>query len=199
MTVIRAFIAVDLPVKILDQLGKISQSLKRDIPTGGIRWVPVKNIHLTLMFLGDVTLSNLDPISKTLDAELASFNQVKIQLEGLGAFPSVKKPRVLWIGIAYPPELKTIYNSIQQNIGALGYPRDERAFSPHLTLGRVSQNITSADLFQISQVIESHPIGSLGSALIDSIHLYQSDLRPGGAVYTKLYSVNLGELTTFIS
>jgi RNA 2',3'-cyclic 3'-phosphodiesterase len=189
---IRAFIAVDLPDKILAPIGQIIQSLQQDLPKNIIRWVPLHNIHLTLMFLGDVEASKLEPLKPILSDELSAHASFDIHVRGLGVFPSVKKPRVLWIGVVYPPEFAAIYHDIQQRVSELGYPRDERPLSPHLTIGRVQRTAKIDEINRIDQAVLANDIGSVGTATIDCVHLYRSDLKPNGAIYTQLHSVMLG-------
>lgn len=192
MKVIRAFIAVDFTENIYIHLEQVLHSLQQNIrPTNLVRWVKGRNIHLTLMFLGDVPVSDLGRVQDTLSRAVQEYGPFDIQLGGLGAFPSPRKPRVIWIGVEFPPVLKEIYHRVQLDIGGLGYPRDDRPFSPHLTVGRVSPKAAAAEIDNLSQVIQNTRVGVIGNATIDSVHLYRSDLGAGGAVYTRLFSTNL--------
>jgi 2'-5' RNA ligase len=97
------------------------------------------------------------------------------------------------VGVEAPPELHALHHGIDVETQRLGYAREERDFSPHLTLGRVSRNATSRDVQRISEVVGSLKVGFLGAARVQAINLYRSDLQPGGAVYTRLFSAPLAE------
>jgi 2'-5' RNA ligase len=98
---------------------------------------------------------------------------------------------VLWIGIQAPQELIAIQKGIEVATNRLGYAREERAFSPHLTFGRVSRNATSQDVKDIAHTLEKTPIGFLGATCVEQVHLYRSDLNHKGAVYTKIFSTTM--------
>lgn len=191
MAVIRAFIAIDLSPEIEQHLHGVIDSYKKQLVNIPIRWVPASNIHLTLKFLGDVSISNLGILTDMIETEVSSHHQFDISVGGSGAFPNLRQPRIVWVGVEAPAELTTIQNGIETTTGRLGYAREERAFSPHLTLGRVSRNASTQDLKTISKVIETARVGFLGATCVEKIHLYRSDLQPSGAVYTKIFSSSL--------
>lgn len=191
MSVIRAFIAIDLSLDIQHRLDDVLQNYKSQLVTIPIRWVAASNIHLTLKFLGDVSLSNLNLLTDMLQTEISTHHQFDISVGGSGAFPNNRQPRVIWVGVEAPPELTAIQNGIETTTARLGYAREERAFSPHLTLGRVSRNTTSQDVKAISKAIEVTRIGFLGANCVEKVFLYRSDLQPSGAVYTQLFSSSL--------
>jgi len=191
MSVIRAFIAIDLSADIQRRLDEVAQNYKTQLTNIPIRCVAAKNIHLTLIFLGDVSLSNLDILTDMIQAEISGHRQFDISVGGSGAFPSIRQPRIIWIGVEAPPELTAIQNGIEAITGRLGYVRDERPFSPHLTLGRVARNATSQDIKAISKALETNKVGFLGATCVEKVHLYRSDLQPTGAVYTQIFSSSL--------
>ncbi|MFZ2096153.1 MAG: RNA 2',3'-cyclic phosphodiesterase [Anaerolineales bacterium] len=191
MSVIRAFIAIDLSIDIQHRLDDVQRDYKAQLSNIPIRWVAASNIHLTLRFLGDVSLSNLNILTDMIQTEISSHHQFDISVGGSGAFPNNRQPRVIWIGVEAPPELATIQNGIETTTARLGYTREERAFSPHLTLGRISRNVNSQDMKLISKALESTRVGFLGITCVDKVHLYRSDLQPTGAVYTQIFSSSL--------
>ena len=191
MTVIRAFIAVDLSAEVLGRLEYLSGQLKAHMPAKAVRWVPAKNIHLTLKFLGDVSVSNLDVLYKILEAEAGKQPEFEVRVAGLGAFPSTHRPRVIWVGVEAPAELSALQRCIEAETSRLGYVGEERDFSPHLTLGRVSRNVTASELRQISEALVGAKAGALGICPIKAVHLYRSELNPQGSIYTRLYSAGL--------
>jgi 2'-5' RNA ligase len=188
MSVIRAFIAIELPAPILKCLDKVTLDLKQQLEKVPIRWVPAENIHLTLKFLGDVSEANLEVLKKILKSIGSNHHAFEISVGGLGAFPKAQYARVIWVGLEIPPELIALHHSLEIETGRLGYAREERPFSPHLTIGRVSRNPTAVNLNKLSDVLKSYKVGFLGVIQVQAIHLFRSDLQPSGAVYTKMFT-----------
>ena len=113
MSVIRAFIAIDLPPDVQDCLTQIAARLKAQVGEKHIRWVPVPNIHLTLKFLGDVSINNLDMLQEIITVEVAQHKRMEISIGRLGAFPKTRSPRVVWVGVEAPPEMETLQATTQ--------------------------------------------------------------------------------------
>jgi 2'-5' RNA ligase len=190
MSVIRAFIAIELSTEIQQALEQVSNQLKGQLGRVPVRWVPVKNIHLTLKILGDVSLANLEILEGILLTETARYAPFEVSIDKLGAFPSTRRPRVIWVGVEAPAELGQLQRALADATARLGYPPEERGFSPHLTLGRISRNASNSEVRQIGQAIEEADVGRLGVMQVQTVNLYRSDLQPTGAVYTCLYSAN---------
>lgn len=188
MSVIRAFIAIDIPGEIQECLTIVSNQLKEKIGEVPVRWVDPENIHLTLKFLGDVSMNNIEVLKESIRAEAYGCKPLVFSVGGVGAFPKVRNPRVIWVGVEAPTEMIDLQRGIDVQMSRIGYASDRRPFSPHLTLGRVSRNAKAAEIRQISEVLSSSKIGFLGVGRVNAVHLYRSDLKPEGAVYTKLYS-----------
>lgn len=191
MSVIRAFIAIELSSEIHHRLDQVSKQLKDQLVNMPVRWVPGQNIHLTLKFLGDVSIANLDMLTKILESTVSAHHTFEISAGGLGAFPKIHQPRVIWIGLEVPPELIAIQHSLELETARVGYPREERPFSPHLTLGRVSRNVSVVETQAIARALEATKVGFLGVTRVMAINLFRSDLNPDGAVYTRIYSAPL--------
>ncbi len=188
---IRAFIAVSLPAQITRRLDSVLQDLKARLPGNPVRWVPARNIHLTLKFLGDTPAARLEAIQAALSSAASQHSPFEVSVGELGAFPSVHRPRVVWMGVEAPPGLAALQRSIDQGMKQLGFPTEDRPFSPHLTLGRVSRNAGPNDARLLGEILERSKIETLGSLTIQAIHLYRSELAPGGSIYTGLYSAAL--------
>ena len=190
MNLLRAFIAVEIPRDIREAVCNATIPLQKGIGSA-IRWVPMENMHLTLKFLGDVSPTNIEMVSEMLRAEASLFNCFDLRFSGLGSFPNSKRPRVLYIGIQAPASLDALQRGIEAASRKLGYESEERAYSPHLTIGRARQHVTTNEQQSIRRTLEETRIDLLGTARVDSVHLYKSDLKPTGSVYTRLYSAPL--------
>lgn len=185
MDLIRAFIAIELSPEIRQQLGQLIQKFKA-LHIQAVRWVAVENIHLTLKFLGETNRADLDKLSKILISRSAEFSPFTFQVSGMGAFPSNRKPRVVWVGLQTSGALLELQSAIEDAATHIGIPTEERGFSPHLTLGRVRNDASPTDLQTLSSALTSMQAGDLGSMTAGSFTLFQSDLRPQGALYTPL-------------
>lgn len=190
MLPLRTFIAVDIPPPIQQAIQKKVNNL-RQYAGDSIRWVQVKNIHITLKFLGDVSPSGVEELTRMLQTETDSCPAFEIAISGLGAFPNSKRPRVLYIGVQAPAGLEALQVRIETACSRLGYESDPRPFSPHLTIGRVRDHVSPDGLQKLRRALEETKIDSLGTVRVDSVHLYKSELKPGGPLYTELFSAPL--------
>jgi RNA 2',3'-cyclic 3'-phosphodiesterase len=190
MSLLRAFIAVEIPLEIRESVCKAIAPLQKGLGSM-VRWVPMENMHLTLKFLGDVSPANVEMLSEMLRAEADLFHCFDLRLNGLGSFPNLKRPRVIYIGIYAPATLDGLQRGMESASRRLGYESEERGFSPHLTIGRVKQTATATEQQSIRRALEKTRIDSLGTARVDSVHLYKSYLKPTGSVYTRLFSAPL--------
>jgi 2'-5' RNA ligase len=191
MNMIRAFIAIEMSPEIHDKLDDVITQVKDKLKGLPVRWVQVKNIHLTLKFLGDVSESNLQVLKDCLDAETLGHLPFEISVGGLGVFPSYHRPRVIWVGIDATVDLLSLQRRIELEAENLGYAREEQKFSPHLTLGRLDRHASTSEAHQIGEILEAIKVETLGKLLVQRVNLYKSDLQPSGAVYTCLYTAQL--------
>jgi 2'-5' RNA ligase len=189
--VIRTFIAVDLPQAVLDSLGQISVQLQEKLPSTPVRWVDFSKMHLTLKFLGDISQENIGMVKKILQSECAKRQVMEIGIGGIGAFPKMRHPRVIWIGVEAPAELSDLRRGIEDGVARLGYNYDKYEFTPHLTLGRISRKASARDVRAVGDVLADFQVGFIGVARLDAVHLYRSDLNPEGARYTRLFTAPL--------
>lgn len=148
-------------------------------------------MHLTLKFLGDISATHLDFLKQMLAKTAELFTQFDMQIAGLGSFPNSKRSRIIWAGLHAPAALFSLQKQLEESASRLGYEKEAKAFSPHLTLGRVRQGIPAQDLQKISNILAETQLGRIAAIRVDSIHLYQSDLNPEGSIYTKLFSTPL--------
>jgi 2'-5' RNA ligase len=191
MTPLRAFIALEFPNSLQDAIHRQTVKLREASGPSAARWVPPENMHLTLKFLGDVPASNVEFINQVLMSEAAKIRCFSLAVGRLGAFPSIKRARVVWIGVHGPAELGALQTNIERATARLGYASEERPFSPHLTVGRIRQSASIEDQQRLRRALESTEIGQIGETEIRSVTLMRSELRPTGSVYTRVFSAQL--------
>lgn len=189
MSLIRAFVALEIPPDLQRSIARQSAALKKETPQA-VRWVAAENIHLTFRFLGDTSASSLQELTRDLAAVVSQQPPFAISLGGFGVFPNLKRPRVIWVGIQAAPELERLQRAIESTCTRLGYPAEEKTFNPHLTLGRIREE---ADLAALRNALQNFQIGPLGSLTVNNLTLFRSDLRPQGPVYTALAHIPLGQ------
>jgi 2'-5' RNA ligase len=194
---LRTFIAIDLPINILEGITEYTAELREMLPKPLVRWVSSRNIHLTLKFLGDVEESSLQQLADNLVKVTTTYRPFSLSVSGIVAFPSKKRPRVIWIGLEAPPALNSMQKGLDVVLTQLGYTSENRTFSPHLTIGRVGQGINGSDMQKIQTLLKSYKVGFIGTVVVKTVKIFKSDLRPGGAVYTGLYSLPLKEVGDF--
>lgn len=188
---LRCFLAIELSAALQGAIRKSTSEARRMLGAEIIRWVPEASVHLTLKFLGDTAPTSVEQIGAVLQSRVPRYKPFSVELRGMGAFPHIKRARVLWIGLEAPPSLAALQRDLDAATSRLGYISDDRRFSPHLTIGRVRQHVSSADLQRIRQALEENPIGHVGTLEVDAVHLFESELHPTGSVYGKLRSVGL--------
>ncbi|MGD8254334.1 MAG: RNA 2',3'-cyclic phosphodiesterase, partial [Syntrophobacterales bacterium] len=177
---IRSFIAIDLPEAIRQTLGAVQENLKQS--STAVRWVKPTSIHLTLRFLGNIHSDQVDDIALAVAQEIRDYPPITLRPAGLGAFPNLKKPRVIWVGMEGEVQrLKEIQARVENALEPLGFAREKRGFRPHLTIGRVKDRRRLQSLVDAVATLDMEPFNSFDA---DEIILYKSDLRPTGAIYT---------------
>lgn len=183
----RAFVALELPPAVKEAAAAIQRDLMQS--EARIGWVRIEGMHLTLKFLGEVSPVRLPEIEAALTIAAKGTGSLKITVGGLGVFPSPGSPRVIWAGI-HPSDdrLLRLQERINLAVAPLGFPPEKREFHPHLTLGRVK---SSRGLDGVMKAMAAHHHFFAGDCTLDRLHLIQSELKPGGAVYIKLWSVAL--------
>ncbi|MBX3058338.1 MAG: RNA 2',3'-cyclic phosphodiesterase [Anaerolineae bacterium] len=182
---IRAFIAIELPPDVKQELGRIGQSLALQMPPRLVRWVQPGNMHLTLRFLGDaarsgfgLAVAQLPSLGQQLDELAAHHAPFSLQLGRLGCFPNAKRPRVIWVGIAGAEALlRTLKQDLDERLTPLGWAAEDKPFSAHLTIGRVNDGRLPATL---NWDIPVNPL----PFTVNAIHLIESRLTPKGPLYT---------------
>jgi 2'-5' RNA ligase len=178
----RLFVALEIPSTVRETLAALLKSLRAVSPE--TRWVRPENLHVTLKFIGEVPETKLAALRTGL-RQVRSDQPVTLDFQGLGFFPNEKRPRVFWAGIGASPNLKTLAADIEKAAETFGIPRDERPFSPHLTLARFAPPRLAENLRAAIQENAGRDFGSLRAS---QFHLIESKLKPSGAEYTTVES-----------
>lgn len=183
---IRAFVAVKLPASVEKFLEQVAEQLANKLPARAVRWVKPEAMHLTLRFLGDVSIEKMPALPPLLDQTAHQYPAFNLQLDKLGCFPSPQNPRVLWVGLFDPHrQLISLQQTLEQALIPHGWQPEGKPFQPHLTLGRVQ---TPSN--QFSQLPWQKPLQPLNIP-IKAIYLIKSQLRPTGPIYTTLHTSQL--------
>ena len=176
MTGIRCFVAVDLPEEIREKVGRL-QSM---IATEGLRQVRPELVHVTIKFLGDVPEGKIKNMKEALtEVKAAPFTA---RLVGMGAFPG-RSVRVVWLGLE--GDFSSLYSKVEAATNPLGYPPEERGFTPHVTIGRVGRPNAGTSRELLAK-IGSQSTVDLGSFMVTEFYLKKSTLTPGGPIYEDL-------------
>ena len=183
---VRCFIAIEMSDTIKKEIGKLLDIMqKHDVD---IKWVAPENIHLTLKFLGNTPDGLLPDVHESLLKILSSYNPFYIKIYGTGVFPNRKYPRVIWIGINDSEILNKMKGDIEQAMGLLGFQKEDKVFTPHLTLGRVR---SSKGVMNIVNELDNYRTMEFGMLHVDHIKLMKSELKQKGAVHTCLNDIPL--------
>jgi RNA 2',3'-cyclic 3'-phosphodiesterase len=183
----RLFIAIELPPEVSASLETIQDRLVRQAPPRTVRWVQPASIHLTLKFLGESPVSQRGALQNALQDAVSSHPSFSITVGGLGCFPNAQRPRVVWVGVRDAAgALRALRDSVEMAIAPLGYPTEDRPFSPHLTIGRVDCSASRAAVQKLGSLIAATSLGDLHTWPVTAVSLMRSELKPTGAVYTAL-------------
>jgi 2'-5' RNA ligase len=182
----RAFIAIDLPESVRSFLSEAQEALK--LNGFRVKWVRPQNIHLTLKFLGNTASADTDKIVAAMTLAVNNCPVVSLAAKGIGVFPDVRRPRIIWAGLNGQLEiLANLQQALDAHLADLGFSRETRAFKSHLTLGRVKGKIVSA---RMKAAIDKLTEFESESFEINQVILFKSELRPSGAVYTQVRRVS---------
>jgi 2'-5' RNA ligase len=183
MTRIRTFIAVDLAAGVKDRLTALQEKLGRS--AAGVKWTRPENMHLTLLFLGEVEQLEVVSICRAVQERARKHDPFTLEAAGLGAFPNARRPKILWAGITEGvAELRALHADLEQGLLNLGcYRREDREYTPHLTLGRLSHEDRAEDW---PAVLSQHADWQGGTSPVDEVLVMASEMRRGGPEYSVL-------------
>lgn len=179
---VRTFVAVDVALSVRDELATAQKSLRKSL--ADVAWVRAENIHLSLVFLGDVASARVSVLADLLDCVAVSFSPMVLAVAGIGAFGPPRRPRVVWAGVRDCEALIRLQREVAAEIRALGIGVESRDYSPHLTLGRVRSLRGAGDL---TDAIEAQADREFGRFSVSGMVLYRSRLLPRGAEYSALH------------
>jgi 2'-5' RNA ligase len=180
---IRSFLVLDPPEEVLGEVASIQNRLRKLID-GDIRWVRPEGIHLTLKFFGELSGADVANIATVVGKAAEKEAPFALAVGGVGVFPDPHRPRVLWLGMNGDVERLLVFQrGLEQALLQAGFPREERPFRPHLTLGRIRN---PKGLIGLARVLEKGEGYTAGRFIASGLSLIQSELTPGGAMYTRL-------------
>jgi 2'-5' RNA ligase len=182
---VRLFVALEISPPVRENLSALMRELRPLAPAA--RWVRTENLHVTLKFIGETPQEKLGAIRAALSAVRAD-GPIAVDFRGLGFFPDAHRPRVFWVGLAASGQLERLAGAIETQTEPLRFPRERRAFSPHLTLARLESGGATQGLLAAARDRSAQSLGELTTA---EFCLFQSELKPSGAQHTRLASFPL--------
>jgi 2'-5' RNA ligase len=194
---VRAFLAADMPPEVRENVARIQDQLRSTIGSIPVRWVRPDGIHLTLRFLGDIPEPRIAPIVEALGPVASASAPMVLALGEPGAFPTHHRPRVLWVGVQDPSSgLRALTGRLEETLQTLGFPREDRAFRAHLTLGRVRDGAGRTEFEGIEKALEEFAPSEGASWRLQTLTLHRSILKPDGPTYSVLGRLILGGATS---
>jgi RNA 2',3'-cyclic 3'-phosphodiesterase len=188
---LRVFLAAELPSDLCQKMAELQRQLRSNLPE--VNWVRPESIHLTLKFLGYVDAAMAEQLLPAMEPVGRSQAPLTLEIQGLGVFPHIRRPRILWIGCAGDiPSLLKLVSRIEGALEPLGFPLEEKPYHPHLTLARIKHgNSKVGSVLTHSGLLEQPQ--TLGALRIERITLFRSDVSSFGAEYTSLWTAPLNE------
>ena len=189
---LRLFIAVELPEAARRHVERILRQI-RELGVSGIRWVRPDGVHLTLKFLGSVPVEDVPLVTQAMAQAASGTPPMSLRLEGAGSFPNARSPRVVWLGMQGDlQQLSLLHDKLEEALEAHGFAREGRAFSPHLTLGRVRELLKPPELEQLLSAIGQDSTLDAVELPVTALSLMESQLRKEGAQYRRVAKAELG-------
>ena len=191
MEQIRSFIAIELPDELKLGLARLEDQLKI---TGQswVKWVDPSRIHLTLKFLGSIGIDRISEITETMETAVQGIPPFRLEVKGLGVFPSLKRVQVAWVGISGEiAKLSRLQQRLESNLARLGFTAESRPFTPHLTLARLRNQASSDERRSFGQLIAATRFEAANTIKATAINLMKSRLTGEGAIYSRIGSVRL--------
>lgn len=188
----RLFIAVNFPNELRAQWAAETAPLRSVAPE--VRWVSLAQLHLTVAFLGEQPEALVEGLRAMLDATTAGRGRLSLEVQGIGAFPNWRRPRVVWWGITPAPPLMALAEAVARGCRALGMPGEDRPFHPHITLARIDGRVRPSRLRRLVDV--AHAMTARSTTDVGSLDLMVSTLASGGATHEVLHRALLASTLT---
>lgn len=190
MSDLRLFVAINFSDAVRSRIADAVAPLREaGYP---VRWVRPELVHLTLKFLGDVDPDKVDGVGSALGETVPRSRAFVLPVGGAGAFPTARKPRIIWVGCEGVPALELLQHEIERAMSDVGFPIEGRAFRPHLTVGRVRRDASPVAFAGLEADLAAVKIAE--DPLIEAVDLMESQLGPGGPKYTRRLSASLGAI-----
>lgn len=186
----RSFIAIEFPLDIQNQLLTGISALKNAFPPPAIRWVRAGNIHMTMKFLGEVDLDGLARLAGEVQSHVKGQDPFNLGFSELGLFPERGLPRTLWVGVQPVPGLLTLNSAIETACEISGHALETRPFSPHITIGRISDRFQASRSQDLVAAAGRVDLSGMHPVEVSSVKIFKSDLRPEGPTYSILHSIH---------
>jgi RNA 2',3'-cyclic 3'-phosphodiesterase len=186
----RLFIAIPIPETSLKEIIRVQDDLHSTLEKA-VRWADPQSIHLTLKFLGEVQDLRKIDIVNSVEKSCQQICRFSLECCGLGVFPNIHLPNIIWVGIDSPPELLLLQQEIENNLSSIGFIKEKKKFSPHLTLGRVRTVLDNEEKNQLNKKVKDYFETIITSFGVSEIQLIKSELKSAGPIYTNLKTIKL--------
>ncbi len=193
MRTIRSFLAIKLDIDTVRAISETQQRLSTACSESGMKisWVPPPNMHITIRFLGNITEPMIHALKDMLKPTVFKFKAFELEAKGLGAFPDVEKPRIVWAGIEDGTGiLSQLHGAVSERLVSAGFQIDDKPFKSHVTLGRIKGGQTD----DLASCLAEEMSESWGTTIVKNIYCYRSDLNPKGAEYHILWRLPLANV-----
>ncbi len=192
MEQVRSFVAIELNQEIREKLGEVQALLQSRGIADQVRWVKPGGVHLTLKFLGNVPVPRVKELVVAVKQASEGIGPFVLDFGGLGCFPNPRRPSVIWVGVQGDTEvLAHLQGRVEERLAVLGFPPEKRAYTPHLTLGRVRRRTARRERSRLGELLQKQEVETLADMAVREVALMKSVLSPAGARYSQLAVVEL--------
>lgn len=186
---IRSFVALELSDEVREKLVIVLQRLQRT--SASVKWVEPENLHLTLKFLGEVPEEQIELVTEALKTVAQATEPFSFVVKGVGGFPNLRRPRVLWVGVEATQPLIRLQQLVEKAMEQIGFASEERAYHPHITIGRVK---ATTGIEKVREILSEYANAEFGEVFISHLTLFRSDLSREGPTYTPLAKLSFVDI-----
>jgi 2'-5' RNA ligase len=192
MQIKRLFIGIDFDGETKKEIISIIDQLQKEFYNLPIKWTNPNNLHLTLKFIGDFPISKMELLNAKISSSVKEIKPFELNFTKPGVFPSKNNPKIVWLGFENNKSLSYIVENLNNNLQKIGLQRENKKFSPHLTIGRIKKNLSIHNMEIINEKFLCNKLINFQNQLINEIILFESTLKPYGSIYTELtrYKLN---------